>query len=184
MKQQLKSYEEKMTNRIGALNSEYLAMRAGRANPSVLDKIRVEYYGTPTAINQVASVSVAEARVLTIQPFDSSILTDIERAISIADIGIHPTSDGKVIRLTFPQLTEERRKDLVKGIHKTAEEFKVSIRNIRREALDKFKVMKKDNEITEDELKSSEKDMQNLTDKYCKEIDTLSQTKEKEILSI
>lgn len=184
MKEQYKIFEEKMSKSLDALNKQYLTIRAGRANPSILDKVKVDYYGALTPINQIASVSISDARILVIQPWDVSALPLIEKAINASDIGINPTNDGKVIRLAFPQLTEERRKELVKTIHKISEDTKVNIRNIRRDALDKFKLMKKNNEITEDDLKTCEKDMQNLTDKYCKESEQMFTIKEKEILSI
>lgn len=174
--------EEKMKKTISVLSQDYSAIRAGRANPAVLEKIRVDYYGTATPINQLAAVSVAEARVLVIQPWDISLLKTIERAIQASDIGINPQNDGKVIRLTFPPLTEERRRDIVKDIRKLAEDSKVAIRSIRRDANEKYKNMKKKSEITEDDLKVIEKDIQELTDKNTKEIDTLATKKEKEIM--
>ena len=184
MDQLLKKTEERMEKSLEALDREFGSVRAGRANPSILDKIVVDYYGVPTPINQMAAISVPEARMLQIQPWDASTLKEIEKAIQTADIGINPQNDGRLIRLVFPPLTEERRKDLVKDIHKMAEEGKVAVRSIRRDAIEKFKVMKKDGEITEDDLAASEKDVQNLTDKYCKEIDTLTAAKEKEIMEI
>ncbi len=176
--------EEKMGKTVSVLNSDYAAIRAGRANAAVLDKIRVDYYGTPTPINQMAAISVAEARILIIQPWDSSTLSPIEKAIQISDIGINPQNDGKVIRLTFPQLTEERRKDLCKEVKKTAEDSRVAIRSIRRDCIDKVKKMEKASEITEDDLKVAEKKLQDITDKFIKEIDKLADTKEKEIMAI
>ena len=184
MKQVKKNTEEKMIKTLNALENEFAAIRAGRANPAVLNKINADYYGSPTPVNQMAAVSVAEARVLVIQPYDPSGLKAIEKAILASDIGITPANDGKVIRLTFPQLTEERRKDLVKQIKKLGEDSKVSIRNIRRDAIDKFKTMKKNSEITEDDMKNCEEDVQKLTDKYCAEIDKAVSVKEKEIMSI
>lgn len=184
MDQLLKKTEERMEKSLEALDREFGSVRAGRANPSILDKISVDYYGVPTPINQMAAISVPEARMLQIQPWDASTLKEIEKAIQTADIGINPQNDGRLIRLVFPPLTEERRKDLVKDIHKMAEEGKVAVRSIRRDAIEKFKAMKKDGEITEDDLAASEKDVQNLTDKYCKEIDTLTAAKEKEIMEI
>ncbi len=184
MDQLLKKTEERMEKSLEALDREFGSVRAGRANPSILDKIVVDYYGVPTPINQMAAISVPEARMLQIQPWDASTLKEIEKAIQTADIGINPQNDGRLIRLVFPPLTEERRKDLVKDIHKMAEEGKVAVRSIRRDAIEKFKAMKKDGEITEDDLAASEKDVQNLTDKYCKEIDTLTAAKEKEIMEI
>lgn len=176
--------EEKMGKTVNALNADYAAIRAGRANAAVLDKIRVDYYGTPTPINQMAAISVAEARILVIQPWDASTLHPIEKAIQTSDIGINPQNDGKVIRLTFPQLTEERRKDLCKEVKQTAEDSRVAIRSIRRDCIDKVKKMEKASEITEDDLKIAEKKLQDITDKYVKEIDKIAADKEKEIMSI
>ena len=172
--------EAKMEKRIQGYASELKTIRAGRANASVLDKVYVEYYGTNTPIQQVGSISSPEPRLLVIQPWDATILKDIEKAINKSDIGITPQNDGKVIRLSFPPLTEERRKE----VKKYTEEAKVQIRNARRDAMDKFKAQKKNNEITEDDLKEIEKDIQKLTDKYIKEIDDISADKEKEILDI
>lgn len=180
----LKQTEEKMQKRLDSLLDEFGSLRAGRANPKMLDKIMVDYYGTPTQIAQMAAISVSEARILTIQPWDASILKEIEKAINNSDLGINPQNDGKIIRLVFPQLTEERRKELVKKVQKYGEECKVSIRSVRRDALDKFKKMQKDSEITEDDLKNNEKKVQDLTDKYCKKVDELVKDKEKEVLSI
>ncbi len=176
--------DEKMTKTITALKHEYASIRAGRASAAVLDKIRVDYYGTPTPVNQLAAVSVAEARILTIQPWDKSILHAIEKAIQTSDIGINPQNDGTVIRLTFPPLTEDRRKEIVKTIHSTAEESKVAIRSIRRDCIDKLKKMEKASEITEDDLKDGEKEIQDKTDKYIKEIEVVSAEKEKEVMEI
>lgn len=184
MKQVLGHAEEKMKKTMGVLMDEYAAVRAGRANPAVLDKIMVDYYGAPTAINQLAAVAVSEARVLTIQPWDATSCHAIEKAIQMSDLGINPQSDGKIIRLTFPQLTEERRKELAKEISKMAEQAKVAVRSIRRDAIDKLKTMKKNSELTEDDLKDAEKKAQDLTDKYCKEADQLFAKKEKEIMEI
>ena len=184
MSSNTKVYEEKMKSSVEHLGRELAAVRAGRANPAVLDKVTVEYYGTPTPINQMAAVSVSEARTLTIQPWDRSTLKEIEKAIQVSDIGINPQNDGSVIRLVFPPLTEERRKELSKGISKQGEDAKVVIRNIRRDAMDKFKAMKKAGEMTEDELKAIEKETQDLTDKYCKQIDDMAASKSKEILEI
>ena len=184
MKTVLKNAEEKMQKSVHVLDSDYKAIRAGRANPAVLDKITVDYYGTATPVNQVAAISVSEARVLVIQPWDGSMLKAIEKAILTSDLGINPTNDGKVIRITFPQLTEERRRDIVKQVHKLAEDGKVAVRSIRRDAMDKFKAMKKASEITEDDQKDCEKKVQNLTDKYCEEMDHLAKAKEKEIMEI
>ena len=184
MKEVLAKAESKMNKTIQKLEGDYAAIRAGRANPAVLDKVTVDYYGAPTPINQLAAVSVTEARVLTIQPWDGSVCRAIERAIQTSDIGINPQSDGKTIRLIFPPLTEERRREIVKSIHKYAEEAKISIRSIRRDAIDKYKAQKKESVITEDDLKSNEKAMQDLTDKYCKEIEDLANAKEKEIMKL
>ena len=184
MKEVIAKAEEKMGKSVSVLAGEYSAVRAGRANPAVLDKIMVDYYGTPTAINQLAAVSVTEARVLTIQPWDASVCRNIEKAIQVSELGINPQSDGKTIRLIFPQLTEERRRELVKDIAKMSEEGKIAVRSIRRDAIDKLKAMKKKSELTEDDLKQAEKKLQDLTDKYCKEIDTLFAKKEKEIMEI
>jgi ribosome recycling factor len=184
MNEQITNAKTKMEKCIKSLEHEYSTIRAGRANPAVLDKVLVDYYGTPTQINAMAAISVSEARILVIQPWDMSQLKAIEKAIQNSDIGINPTNDGKVLRLAFPQLTEERRKELVKQIHKIGEEAKVTIRNIRRDTLEKLKAMKKSNEITEDDLKDLEKDIQKLTDKFCDEIDAVAAAKEKEIMSI
>ena len=184
MKEVLAKAELKMNKSLSVLMDDYAAIRAGRANPAVLDKIMVDYYGAPTAINQLAAVSVTEARVLTIQPWDSSVCRAIEKAIQTSDLGINPQSDGKVIRLIFPQLTEERRRDLAKDISKMAEDCKVAIRSIRRDAIDKLKAMKKNGELTEDDLKQAEKKTQDLTDKFCKEVETVQAKKEKEIMEI
>lgn len=184
MKELLKNTEEKMGKTIGVLERDYKSIRAGRANASVLDRVTVDYYGCPTPIQQMAAVSVPEPRVLLIQPWDASTLKDIEKAILTSDIGINPQNDGRVIRLAFPQLTEERRKEIVKDVRKTAEENKVALRNTRRDAIEKLKAMKKNNEITEDDVSNGEKKIQNLTDKYCKEADELAAAKEKEIMEI
>ena len=184
MQELLKNTEEKMEKSIGALEREYKSIRAGRANASVLDRITVDYYGAPTPIQQMAAVSIPEARTLMIQPWDPSVLKDIEKAILTSEIGINPQNDGKVIRLNFPPLTEERRKDIVKEVRKKCEEAKVALRNQRRDALDKLKALKKASEITEDEESNGEKKIQNLTDKSCKECDELSVAKEKEIMEL
>lgn len=184
MQELIKKTEEKMGKTLEALDREYKAVRAGRANVSVLDKIAVDYYGSPTPIQQMAAVSVPEARTLLIQPWDASMLKEIEKAILTSEIGINPQNDGKVIRLNFPPLTEERRKDIVKDVRKTAEESKVSIRNHRRDALDKLKALKKSSAITEDDEANGEKKIQNLTDKFCKDVDSLCSAKEKEIMEI
>jgi len=184
MKEQYKLIEEKMEKSVASLKSEFDKVRAGRANPAVLDAIKVDYYGTPTPIPQLATVSVPEAHSILIQPWDASVLREVEKAINMSDLGINPNNDGKTIRLSFPPLTEERRKELVKDINKQAEQGKVAVRNIRRDGLEKFKTMKKNNEITEDDLKESEKNIQNLTDKYIKKIDDELALKEKELMSI
>jgi len=174
----------KMEKSINVMLSDFAAIRAGRANPAVLDRIRVEYYGAPTPINQMAAVSVAEARILVITPWDKSTLKQIEKAIQASDIGINPQNDGQTIRLIFPQLTEDRRKEIVKDVKKGGEECKVAIRSIRRDAIEKIKAKKKNNEITEDEQKDGEDAIQKLTDKFVKEVDGHVAVKEKEILSI
>lgn len=184
MNQLFNKMEDSMNKSVNALSKEYVAIRAERANPAVLDKVLVDYYGSPTPINQLAAVSVAEARTLVIQPWDISVLRDIEKAIQTSDIGINPQNDGKVLRLIFPPLTEDRRREIVKDIAKMGEDSKVSIRTIRRDTIDKLKKMKKDSEITEDDLKQGEKHIQDLTDKFCKEIDQLSNEKQKEVMSI
>lgn len=177
-------FEERMNKRVEGFHGELKTIRAGRANAAVLDKISVEYYGAQTPIAQIGSVSTPEPRMLVIQPWDASILGEIEKAINKSEIGIAPQNDGKVIRLNFPPLTEERRKELVKTVKKYSEEAKVQIRNVRRDAIDDFKKKQKASEITEDDLKGIEKDIQNLTDKYIKEIDDITVAKEKEILEV
>ena len=177
-------YENKMKNTIDHLTKELGAIRAGRANPAVLDKVTVDYYGAPTPINQVAAVAVAEARVLTISPWDPSLMKLIEKAILSSDIGINPTNDGRVMRVVFPAPTEERRKQLVKEAMHMGEEAKVAVRNVRREAMDKFKSMKKAGDITEDDQKNLEEKMQKITDKATKEIDAICSAKQKEIMEI
>ena len=176
--------ENRMDKTIEVFKQNLSEVRAGRANPAILNKVSVEYYGTPTPINQVAGISVPEARLIVIQPWDASILKEIEKAILAADIGINPNNDGKVIRLAFPELTEERRKDLVKDIKKMAEESKVAVRAIRRDGIDKAKAMQKNSEITEDDLRSAEESIQKLTDKKIEEIDRVLTDKEKEILTV
>ena len=176
--------EEKMEKRINGLICEFKTIRAGRANASVLDKIAIDYYGTMTPVQQVGSISSPEPRMLVIQPWDATILKDIEKAINKSELGISPQNDGKVIRLTFPPLTEERRQELVKTVKKYAEEAKVQIRNARRDGIEAYKKQKKDGEITEDDLKTIEKDIQDMTDKYIKEIDSITADKEKEITEI
>ena len=184
MSEQTKVFEEKMKKSVSNLNSELLTIRAGRANPHVLDKVTVEYYGAEVPINQVASVSTPEARIIAVSPFDSTILKEIEKAINMSDIGINPNNDGKVIRLIFPELTEERRKELTKDVKKKGEDSKVAIRNIRRDAMDAVKKAEKANEITEDTLKNLEEEIQKLTDSNIAEIDKLVESKNKEIMSI
>jgi ribosome recycling factor len=184
MKPQYKETESKFEKAVSAFEYELSSIRAGRANPVVLDKLTVDYYGSPTKVNQLASISVQEARVLVIQPYDSSVLKEIEKAILASDIGINPQNDGKLIRLTFPPLTEERRRDLCKQIQKDAENAKVAIRSVRRDAIEEFKAQKKKSEITEDDLKICEKDIQDATDKYCKDIDVIAKKKEAEIMEI
>ncbi|MBQ6264575.1 MAG: ribosome recycling factor [Clostridia bacterium] len=176
--------KEKMEKTLSVLESNYSSIRAGRANPAVLDKIRVDYWGTPTPINQMAAVSVAEARILQIQPWDVSSLGAIEKAIQASDLGINPQNDGRVIRLIFPQPTEERRKDLVKEVRKMAEDSKVAIRSIRRDGMEKFKKMEKASEITEDDLSDCEEELQEITDSFIKKIDDKSAEKEKEVLEV
>lgn len=176
--------EGKMKKTIEVLKDTLKRMRAGRANASVLDRVMVPYYGTPTPVNQVANITIPEARVIAIQPWDISLLKDIEKAILKSDIGINPNNDGKIIRLLFPALTEERRIELTKEIKKEGEESKVALRSIRRDTIDKLKAKKKDGEVTEDELKSAEKDIQNLTDKYVGEIDSIVKAKESEVLEV
>lgn len=184
MNEIMQKCNDKMNKAVQALDKEYASIRAGRANPSILNKVNVDYYGVPTPVQQMAGVSVPDPRTIMIQPYDMSTLKEIEKAIQASDIGINPSNDGKVIRLNFPPLTEERRKDLVKEVKKYGEECKVTIRNVRRDIIEKFKTEKKDGNITEDDLKNYEKKVQEATDKFCKEIDTLSADKEKEIMSI
>ena len=184
MKPELKQYEEKMIKTLSVLRSDFDAIRAGRATPVVLDKLRVDYYGSPTPINAVASISTPEPRMLTIQPWDRSLVKAIEKAILTSDLGINPQNDGSVIRLVFPPLNEERRKELVKQVSKKGEDGKVAIRSIRREAIERFKAMEKKSEITQDDLKDFEKDAQDLHDKYIKEIDKAVAEKEKEVLAV
>lgn len=182
MNQFVKPYEEKMKKTISVLNQDYGAIRAGRANPALLDKITVVYYDVPTPINQLAAISVTEARTLTVSPWDKTSLKAIEKAIQVSDLGINPQNDGSMLRLNFPPLTEERRKELGKQIAKMGEESKVAIRSIRRDANDKLKLQKK--EIPEDTMKDIEKEIQEVTDKFCKEIDYISAAKEKEIMEV
>lgn len=184
MQQIFQTAQEKMEKSINALMNEYATIRAGRATPAVLDRITVDYYGCATPIQQMAAISVPEPRAILITPWDKSTLRDIEKAILTSDLGLNPQNDGSALRLNFPPLTEERRRELVKGVYKYAEEAKVAVRSIRRDALDKFKDMKKRSEITEDDLKNAEKKMQDMTDKACKEIDAIAAKKEKEIMEI
>ena len=176
--------KEKMDKTIENFSARLAEVRAGRANPAILNKVKIDYYGTPTPINQVAGVSVPEARLIVIQPWDASILKEIEKAILAADIGINPNNDGKVIRLAFPELNEERRKEIVKDIKKMAEEAKVAIRSARRDGIDEAKAKQKDGEITEDELKQAENEIQKITDKNIEEIDSILANKEKEVMSV
>ena len=180
----LDKFEEKMMKTVSVYEENLAEIRAGRANPAILNKIKIDYYGTPTPINQVAGISVPEARLIVIQPWDGSILKEIEKEILKSDIGINPSNDGKVIRLAFPELNEERRKEIVKDIRKMAEEAKVAIRSIRRDAIDEAKTMQKNAEISEDELKGAEDNIQKLTDKYVEQIDNVLEKKEKEVMSI
>jgi len=184
MRQELKEFEAKMDKSINFFSNDINTIRAGRANPAVLDKITVEYYGVATPIQQIGNISVPEAHTIIIQPWDASVLGEIEKAINKSDLGINPQNDGKIIRLTFPPLTEERRKEIAKTIHKKAEEAKVSIRAIRRDAIEFFKKEQKNSSITEDDLKSLENDIQKLTDAKIKEIDSIMAKKEKEILEV
>ena len=177
-------YTDRMDKTIEVMQANFAAVRAGRANAAVLDQIRVDYYGTPTPINQIASIASPDPRTLTIQPWDGSTMKLIEKAIQQSDLGINPQNDGRLIRLLFPQLTEERRKDLIKQIRKYGEESKTAIRNIRRDAMEDFKAQKKKSEITEDDQKNAEKDIQKLTDDYVKQIDQLVEKKEKELSEI
>ena len=183
MSEELKVYEEKMEKSIDALLNEYASIRAGRANPHVLDKIKVDYYGTPTPIQQVGNISVPEARMILIQPWEKSLIRPIEKAIQTSELGINPSNDGTVIRLVFPELTEDRRKELVKEVKKKAEGAKVAIRNIRRDANDAFKKLAKE-DVSEDEIKELEEQTQKLTDKYIKEVDQMVDVKSKEIMTV
>ncbi len=181
---EIKVFEDKMIKSLDALVADFATIRAGRANPHILDKIRVDYYGTPTPLQQVANVSVPEARMIQIQPWEASLVRDIEKAILTSDLGLTPTNDGKTIRLVFPELTEDRRKELVKDIKKKGENAKVAIRNIRRDANDSIKKNSKENDISEDEVKNLESDIQKLTDKYIAEIDKTVDNKTKEIMTV
>lgn len=184
MKEVIDKTKEKMGKCITALESELGTIRAGRANPTVLDRITVDYYGTATPINQMASISVAEARILVVSPYDGSQLKAIEKAIQASDLGINPTNDGRVLRIVFPQLTEDRRKELCKQVGKICEESKVAVRNVRRDGIDKIKAKKKANEITEDDVKEAEKNIQKLTDKFIEQVDKIGEEKNKEIMAI
>ena len=184
MSPEIASYDEKMLKTIEVVKSNFAAVRAGRANASVLDRITVEYYGAQTPLNQVANIGSPDPRTLTIQPYDMSILKAIEKAIQTSDLGINPQNDGRVIRLAFPQLTEERRKELTKQVRKYGEEGKVALRNIRREAMDDIKKKTKKSELTEDDQKKLEKELQDMTDKRCKDIDDLTAKKEKELMAV
>ena len=184
MSPEIKNYDEKMLKTIEVVKANFASVRAGRANAGVLDRITVEYYGTPTPLNQVAAVSSPDPRTLVIQPWDGSLLKAIEKAIQNSDLGINPQNDGRVLRLAFPQLTEERRKELTKQVKKYGEEGKVAVRNIRRDAMDEIKKKTKKSEITEDDQKNLEKELQDLTDKRCKEIDELTAKKDKELMAV
>ena len=184
MSPEIVTYDEKMQKTIEVVKSNFAAVRAGRANAGVLDRITVEYYGAPTPLNQVANIGSPDPRTLTVQPYDMSLLKAVEKAIQTSDLGINPQNDGRVIRLAFPQLTEERRMELTKQVRKYGEGGKVAIRNIRRDAMDALKAMEKKSEITEDDRKESEKELQELTDKRCKEIDALTAAKEKELMAV
>lgn len=183
MDARLQQFDDRMRKTVDFLEADYAAIRAGRANPHVLDKLRVDYYGTPTPIQQVGNVTVPEARIIQIAPWEKSLIKEIEKAIMTSDIGINPSNDGSVIRLVFPELTEERRKDLVKDVKKKAEDGKVAVRNIRRDGNDSFKKLAK-TDISEDEIKQLEDQLQKMTDKYIKEIDALMETKSKEIMTV
>lgn len=184
MSEELKVYEEKMEKSIDALLNEYASIRAGRANPHVLDKIKVDYYGTPTPIQQVGNISVPEARMILIQPWEKSLIRPIEKAIQTSELGINPSNDGSVIRLVFPELTEERRKELTKDVKKKGEAAKIAIRNIRRDAMDLAKKLEKSSEMTEDDLTRATKDIQELTDHMCEKIDSSVEAKNKELMTV
>lgn len=184
MNEDLKQYDERMSKAVDALQNEFTTIRAGRANPHILDKLRVDYYGTPSSIQQVANISVPEARTIMIQPWESSLIKEIEKAIICSDLGLTPNNDGKAIRLIFPELTEERRKELVKDIKKKAENAKVAVRNVRKDANNALKKSNKASEITDDELSILEDEVQKLTDKYVAEIDKVTEAKSKEILTV
>lgn len=184
MQEHLKLYEDKMEKSLDVLLDEYASIRAGRANPHVLDRLRIDYYGTPTPIQQVGNVTVPEARMIVIQPWEKSLLKEIEKAILVSDLGINPTNDGNVIRLVFPELTEERRKDLAKDVKKKGEGANVAIRNIRRDAMDSIKKMEKAGDISEDDLKQGEEKIQKITDKMIEKVDKAIETKTKEIMTV
>ena len=184
MSPEIVSYDEKMQKTIEVVKSNFAAVRAGRANAGVLDRITVEYYGAPTPLNQVANIGSPDPRTLTIQPYDMSLLKAIEKAIQTSDLGINPQNDGRIIRLAFPQLTEERRRDLTKQVRKYGEEGKVALRNIRRDAMDDIKKKTKKSELTEDDQKKLEKELQDMTDKRCKDVDDLTAKKEKELMAV
>lgn len=184
MQEHLKLYEDKMEKSLDVLLDEYASIRAGRANPHVLDRLRIDYYGTPTPIQQVGNVTVPEARMIVIQPWEKSLLKEIEKAILVSDLGINPTNDGNVIRLVFPELTEERRKDLAKDVKKKGEGAKVAVRNIRRDAMDSIKKMEKVGDISEDDLKQGEEKIQKITDKMIEKVDKAIETKTKEIMTV
>ena len=184
MNELLKEYDVKMQKTVDVVVSDFASVRAGRANASVLDRITVDYYGVPTPINQVGTISSPDPRTLMIQPWDGSLLKTIEKAIQTSDLGINPQNDGRVIRLSFPQLTEERRKELTKQVRKYGEGGKVAVRNIRRDAMDKLKALEKKSEITEDDLKQMEKELQDLTEKRCKQLDELTAKKEAELMAV
>ena len=184
MQEHLKLYEDKMEKSLDVLLDEYASIRAGRANPHVLDRLRIDYYGTPTPIQQVGNVTVPEARMIVIQPWEKSLLKEIEKAILVSDLGINPTNDGNVIRLGFPELTEERRKDLAKDVKKKGEGAKVAVRNIRRDAMDSIKKMEKAGDISEDDLKQGEEKIQKITDKMIEKVDKAIETKTKEIMTV
>ena len=184
MDERIQVYETKMGKTLNALESELTTIRAGRANPHILDKLTVDYYGAPTPIQQVANITVPEARMIQIQPWESSLIKGIEKAILTSDLGLNPNNDGKVIRLVFPELTEERRKDLVKDVKKKGEAAKVAVRNIRRDANDAYKKLKKEEDVSEDEIKELEDKVQKLTDKYIKDVDAAVEAKGKEIMTV
>lgn len=184
MNERVKDYSDKMQKTIDHLAADYAAVRAGRANPHVLDKIKVDYYGTPTPLQQVGNISVPDARIIQIQPWEKSLLKEIEKAIQMSDVGINPTNDGTVIRLVFPELTEERRKDLVKDIKKKGEDAKVAIRNVRRDGNDAFKKLTKAEDLSEDEVKDLEDELQKTTDKFIKEVDKMIEDKSKDIMTV